>query len=209
MEPSGNIYFYTNLMGRIMFMATEEILGHNGVNAISNLAGLSKFIDQYPPHNQKLEFPFEYISHLQGAMESYYGPRGGRGVALRIGRSCFQHGLREFGPLFGLTDLAFRLLPIGTRIQLGASAFADIFNKYSDQRVRLEDTEKTLFWHIERCPLCWQRHENSPACQMAVGLIQEALYWVSGGKYYNVEETRCIAAGDPTCCIAIEKMPMS
>lgn len=209
MEPSGSHYFYTNSMGRIIFQATEEILGQNGVNAVSNLAGLSKFIEHYPPNNQKLEFTFESVSHLQGALESYYGPRGGRGVALRIGRACFQYGLREFRPHFGLTDLAFRLLPMSARLQTGAAAFAGIFNKHSDQQGRLEDSGHILYWHIERCPLCWGRKESSPVCQMAVGLVQEALYWVSGGKFYNVEETRCIAAGDPTCTIAFEKTPMS
>ena len=35
-----------------------------------------------------------------------------------------------------------------------------------------------------------------PVCHLAVGLLQEALYWVSGGKVFNVEEKTCIAAGD-------------
>ena len=209
MNTSGTNYYYPNRMGRIIFLATEEILGRNGVNAVSNLAGLSEFIDHYPPNNQELAFSFEYISHLQSALEDFYGPHGGRGVELRIGRACFQHILREYGPLFGLTDLAFRLLPLGTKLKIGAAAFADIFNKHTDQRVRLEDKEKVLLWHIEQCPLCWERHSDSPACQMAVGMIQEALYWVSGGKYFNVEESHCIAMGDPKCTIVIEKTPMS
>jgi hypothetical protein len=209
MEVIGDLYFYPNRMGRIIYLAAEEILGHNGVNAVSNLAGLSQYIDDYPLNNQSLGFPFEYTSRLMGALEDFYGPRGGRGVALRIGRACFQHGLREFGPLFGLTDLAFRMLPMTTRLHLGAAAFAEIFNQYSDQRVRLEETDKQLFWHIEHCPLCWQRKSTSPACQMAVGLLQEALYWVSGGKYYSINETLCIANGDSTCTITIEKTPMS
>ena len=44
---------------------------------------------------------------------------------------------------------------------------------------------------------------------MAVGLLQEGLYWVSGGKYFNVEETDCIAKGDLACTIMIDKVPMS
>lgn len=208
MNTLSKTYYYPNRMGRIIFLAAEEVLGQNGVNAISNLAGLSEFIGHYPQNNQLLEFRFEYISRLQSALEDYYGPHGGRGVALRIGRACFQHVLREFGPLFGLTDLAFRLLPFGTKLKIGAAAFADIFNKYTDQHVRLEDTGKTLLWQIEKCPLCWERHTNTATCQMAVGLIQEALIWISGGKNFNVEETECIAKGDLTCTIAIDKTPM-
>jgi predicted hydrocarbon binding protein len=44
---------------------------------------------------------------------------------------------------------------------------------------------------------------------LAVGLLQEALYWVSGGKYFHVEEKNCIASGDSTCTIVIEQAPMS
>ena len=214
MEASGGRYYYPNRMGRIIFLAAEEILGRTGVSAVSNMAGLSEFIDHYPANNQHLDFPFEYISRLQAAIEDFYGPHGGRGVALRIGRACFQHVLREYGPLFGLTDLAFRLLPLMTKVKLGAVAFADIFNKYTDQRVKVEDQGQVLLWQIERCPLCWQRHampgkSDSAVCQMAVGLLQESLYWVSGGKYFYVEESHCIARGDLTCTIVIEKTPMS
>jgi predicted hydrocarbon binding protein len=196
-------------MGRIILLATEEILGRNGTNAILNLAGLSDFIENYPPNNPNPEFSFEYISRLQNALEDFYGPRGGRGVALRIGRASFQHVLREYGHLLGLTDVAFRLLPLGAKLKIGASAFADIFNKHTDQRVKVEDKGKNLLWHIERCPYCWEQHSNNTACHMAVGLIQEALYWVSGGRTFNVEETQCMAKGDLTCTIVIEKTPMS
>jgi predicted hydrocarbon binding protein len=209
MEVPAPAYFYPNHMGRIILLALEEIVSRNGVNAILNLAELSDLIDNYPPHNQNLEFPFQTISRLQGALEDMYGPRGGRGVALRVGRACFQYGLREFGPLFGLTDFTFRLLPTHPKLKMGATSFADIFNKYSDQRVSLEDQGDRLLWHIERCPLCWERRTETPCCHMAVGVLQESLYWVSGGKYFNVEETHCIASGDPVCTIVIDKTPMS
>ena len=125
----------------------------------------------------------------------------GRGLALRVGRACLKYGLREFGPELGLTDLAFRLLPLQTKLKTGSEAFAALFNKYTDQQVRLERDEKYIFWHIERCPLCWERRTESACCHLAVGLLQEALFWVSGGKYFEVEEKKCIACGDSTCTI--------
>ena len=209
MEKSGSDYFYPNRMGRIIFLAIEEILGRNGVNALLNRAELPQFIDHYPPNNHDLGFSFQVLSSLQNTIEEYYGPHGGRGVALRIGRACFQHGLREYGPLLGLTEVAFRLMPLKTKLSIGGSAFAELFNKYTDQRVRLEDKEDALLWHIDRCPLCWERHSDIVSCQMAVGLLQESMYWLSGGKYFRVEEIHCIANGDSTCTIAIDKTPMS
>lgn len=202
-------YYYPNRMGRIIFQALEEILGRNGVNAILNLGSLGELILNSPAQNHNLDLSFESIGQLQSALESFYGPHGGRGVALRVGRACFQHGLREYGPAVGLTDMAFRLLPLQAKFKVGANALAGIFNQQSDQRVRVEEKGDTLLWSIERCPLCWGRHTNSASCQMAVGLLQESLYWMSGGKFFHVEEIQCMAAGDPICTILIDKTPMS
>jgi predicted hydrocarbon binding protein len=208
MNTSDVSYFYPNRMGRIILLAMEEVLGRNGVNAILNLASLTEYIGNYPPHNQDLKIPFEDISRIQQALEGAYGPRGGRGLALRAGRACLKYGLREFGPELGLTDLAFRLLPLPTKLKTGSDAFAALFNQFTHQRVRLERDEKFLYWNIERCPLCWGRQADGPCCHLAVGLIQEALYWLSGGKYFLVEETKCIASGDSACTIVIEQTPM-
>ena len=209
MNPSPTFYHYPNQMGRILLLSGDEILGRPGMSAVLNsIPEGVRFVENYPLPNQKLEFPFELVSGLQSSLELIYGPQGGRGLSMRIGRACFQQGLREFGPLFGLTDLAFRLLPLKTKIRVGAGAFADIFNKHSDQRVHIEDHEKHLAWHIERCPVCWGRKTEIPSCHLAVGLLQEALYWVSGGKMFNVVETQCCAMGDSECVILIEKIPL-
>jgi predicted hydrocarbon binding protein len=206
--PEGSFY-YPNKMGRIILVAMEEIIGHSGINSVLNLVSLSSFIDHYPPPNQELRFPFELVSRIQFGLEEAYGPRGGRGVSLRVGRACFRYGLKEFGALMGLTDMAFRLLPLQTKLKLGIQSFADIFNKYSDQRVRVEEDAEHFYWHIERCPVCWDRQAEAPICHLAVGLLQESLYWAGSGKFFEVEEMHCIACGDETCTIKIDKLPMS
>jgi hypothetical protein len=207
-NTAGNVYYYPNNMGRIILLAMEEILGHNGINAVLNMADLSNLIDHYPPNNLDLEFKFNDLSKIQATLEEAYGPRGGRGLALRSGRASFKYGLREFAPSFEETDNAYRLLPLNEKIHVGGQILMDTFNTYSDQRVRVEENKEQYTWHIDRCPLCWERQSDSPVCQFAVGLLQEALFWVSGGKFYIVEETHCIAKGDKSCTIAINKQPL-
>ncbi len=206
---SAPIYFYPNRMGRILLLAMEEILGYLGVIAVLDLAHLPNYIDLSLASNQDLKFPFEHISRFQTSLEHAYGPRAGRGLSLRIGRACLKYGLREYGPELGLTDLAFRLLPFPTRLKVGSEALAGLFNRLADQRVRLDVDEMRIYCHIERCPLCWERHADGPCCALAVGFLQEALYWVSGGKYFRVEEEKCIACGDSTCTIVIDRTPLS
>ena len=149
------------------------------------------------------------MSKLHQSLEQVYGPRGGRGLALRSGRACFKYGIKEYGSMLGLTEMAFRLLPLPTKLRTGARSFADLFNKHTDQQVRVEETEAQILWHIERCPLCWERHAEEPVCHLAVGLLQEALYWLSGGKVFSVEETACHARGDEHCIITIQKAPLT
>jgi predicted hydrocarbon binding protein len=201
-------FFYPNKMGRIILQSMEEVIGHIGVNAVLNLANLNSRINHYPPNDLEKGFNFVELSQIQEALEGLYGPRGGRGLALRTGRVCFKYGLREFGSLLGATDIAFRLLPFDPKLRAGADLFAEAFNKYSDQKVRVEEQADRFLWHIDRCPICWQRQVDAPVCHLAVGILQESLYWASGGKVYNVEETACVAMGDPACTIVIEKKPL-
>lgn len=106
-------YYYSNRMGRMLLLSGEEILGRPGMVAVlKSMPAGQHYIETYPPANERLEFPFQVVSELYPVMVLRYGHQGGRGLLIRMGRVCFQRGLREFGPLFGLTDLAFRLLPL-------------------------------------------------------------------------------------------------
>lgn len=201
-------FYYPNQMGRIILMSMEEVMGRNGVNAVLKLASQQALIEKENSDDTKLDFPFSTVGALGGTLEQVYGPHGGRGLATRIGRACFNYGVRQYSTQMGLTETAFRLLPLPAKLNAGARAFAELFNKFTDQRVRIEEDGKKLLWHIERCPLCWERHAHEPVCHLAVGLLQEALYWLSGGKIFNVEEQTCIATGDKTCTIVIDQSPI-
>jgi len=201
-------FYYPNRMGRIILLSMEEVMGRNGVNAILKLASLPSLMEAYPSDDAKLAFPFTTLSNITDMLEHAYGPHGGRGLALRVGRACFNYGVRQYGTRLGLTEMAFRLLPLPLKVNAGARIFAELFNNYTDQRVRVEEDDGKLFWHIDRCPLCWERKAQDPVCHLAVGLLQEALYWLSGGKVFNVEEQTCIAAGDATCTIVIDQSPI-
>ena len=201
-------FYYPNRMGRIILLSMEEVMGRNGVNAILKLAALSPLMEAYPEDDTKLAFPFKTLGIITDTLEHAYGPHGGRGLALRVGRACFNYGVRQYGTQLGLTEMAFRLLPLPMKVSAGARVFAGLFNNFTDQRVRVEEEDGKLLWHIDRCPLCWERKAHDPVCHLAVGLLQEALYWLSGGKIFNVEEQTCIAAGDATCTIVIDQSPI-
>jgi predicted hydrocarbon binding protein len=183
-------------------------MGRNGVNAILKLASLSSLMESYPADDTTRAFPFSALGTITDTLEQVYGPHGGRGLAVRVGRACFNYGVRQYGSQLGLTEMAFRLLPPPKKVSAGARVFAELFNNFTDQRVRVEEEDGKILWHIDRCPICWERKAQDPVCHLAVGLLQEALYWLSGGKVFNVEEQTCIAAGDATCTIVIDQSPI-
>lgn len=200
-------HYYPNILGRIILQAMEEILGIGGLNAMLDQANLSGLIQNYPPGNMKRELPYSQISKMMASLEANYGQRPGQGLAVRTGRACFKYGLREVGQQNMLSNQNFRLLPLNTKIREGARLLADFFSQYTEQRAWFEEDDQHFYWHTDNCPLCWQRQADDPVCHLAVGTLQEALYWVSGGKLYRVEEMSCIAKGDPACIIRTDKRP--
>jgi predicted hydrocarbon binding protein len=211
MEPipkSG--HYYCNKFVYLALTAFEDVMGKNGLNAILNLAHLPHLIDNFPPDNLERGFDFADFSALNTALEEMYGPRGGRGLALRAGRAVFDGALRNFGALAGVGDLAFRVLPLHTKMRVGLPSMAKIFSQLSDQLSTVEERENEFIYTIHLCPVCWGRPKvDKPVCYIANGLIVGSLHWVSGGHEFRVTETKCVAMGDPTCEFHIPKQPLS
>ncbi len=202
--------YYPNKFGFIIIRSLEEVMGKNGLNAILNLGGLSNYIENYPPDNLEKGFDFAELSAIGNALEEMYGPRGGRGLALRGGRATFSDALKNFGALAGVADLAFVVLPLHAKLRIGVPAMAKIFSQLSDQLSTVEERDNEYIYTIHKCPVCWGRHNaDKPVCFIATGLLQEGLKWVSGGNEFRVNESKCVAVGDEICEFVIQKDPIS
>ncbi|MBI4631658.1 MAG: 4-vinyl reductase [Chloroflexi bacterium] len=186
----------------------EEVMGKNGLNAILNMASLQRLIDNYPPEDLEREFDFSDYSALHAALEEMYGPRGGRGLALRAGRATFAQGLKNFGALAGVGDMAFKVLPLAVKIKVALPSMAKVFSQVSDQYSTVEELDNDYVYTIHKCPCCWGRKSDKQVCYTATGLLQEAFKWVSGGHEFRVNEDKCIAMGDPACTFIIQKEPI-
>jgi hypothetical protein len=205
-EKSG--YYYPNLIARIFLESIEEIMGSNGIKALLNMANMANLIDNYPPRNLSKEFDFADFANLNEAMEMMYGPRGGRALSLRAGRKAFDQGLKNFGPMVGIADRTFRMLPLKLRMKVGLGAMAKAFSSTSVQISYVQEEEDHFMYFIDRCPVCWGRHSDTPICHAAMGIILEGLNWGTGGLKFKTSEVTCIAKGDPSCTFVISKVPL-
>jgi predicted hydrocarbon binding protein len=185
----------------------EEVMGRNGVSAALNMAGLGAWVGAYPPDDMQRGVDFAEVSAINQALEEMYGPRAGRNLARRSAWATFKHGVGTFGAFAGLGDLALKVVPLSAKLKVAIPALARVFTETSDQETTVDEMDDAFLYIIHRCPMCWGRRAEAPVCSAAVGLLEEGLRWVSGGRSFQVEETRCIAMGDEVCELRIEKEP--
>lgn len=206
LEPSG--LYYPNRIARSFLWAMEEVMGKNGLNTILGLAGLETYIDHPPPDTLTKQFDFAHLAAISQALEDMYGARGGRGMALRIGRACFAHGMKSFGALAGISDPAFRVLPLNSRVYLGLEALASVFTNFGDQKTGVSDTPNAYEFRMDVSAMAWARTSDRPVCHAIAGMIQEMLRWASNGYEFHVQETACHATGSEECVFKINKKPI-
>ncbi len=183
-------------------------MGQSSLNAVLSLAGLDQYIQSGVEDNLKKEFDFSGLAGICQALEEVYGTRGGRGMALRIGRAAFARGIKNFGAMAGIRDPAFAALPLEQRTELGLKALAAIFTNFSDQASTVSEQGDHYLFETAYSPMAWGRHADRPICHALVGIIQESLRWASDGYEFHVQEIECRAAGQSSCVFQINKQPI-
>lgn len=206
LETSG--LYYPNFIARRFLLAMDEVMGKNSLNAVLEIADLGAFIDQLPPDNLQRQFDFAHMAALNEALEKMYGPRGGRGLALRVGRACFAQGFKNFGALKGVSDPAFQVLPLQARVKIGLPALANVFTGFSDQQSVVEEDETVYRIIVYASPMAWGRTADRPVCHALVGIWQEGLRWISNGHEFHVQETTCRAVSGEQCIFTVNKQPI-
>jgi hypothetical protein len=207
----------TQRLRRIFLLAMDEVLGKDDVDSV--LETMSSFprsltsgqvraslVEGHETAADPASESQASLSRLLGAIGQLYGSQVGRGISLRIGRACFHHGLREFGGSLGMAEPTFRLRPFPQRLRDTAAAVADLLTPASAGDIFLEEHAGEVILHIGRCG---EKPAQEPFCDLALGLAQEALYWLSGGKIFSVEEVACTARADTACSLRIDPVPLS
>jgi hypothetical protein len=203
MIDSYSNYYDPENAGSVLLTSIAEVMGEKYLNSVLDPAQLSGASE-----SGKI-ISFKTVSDLQIGLEQAYGLRGGQGLALRFGRNFFNNAVRLYGESLGLNQNTFQLQSIQQKIRTLLHVTADLFHKFTDHQVVLEETQVGYLWRVSRCPFCQDRKATGPICHFTIGLLQEALFWVSGGKMYQVDEIACMACGDPECTVLISRDPLT
>ncbi|MCK6577904.1 MAG: 4-vinyl reductase [Anaerolineae bacterium] len=192
---------YPNHFAADLISAMVEVMGEYGLNETLGVHHVARPADT----SLKRAYPFTALGQINSALNTVYGERGGRGMALRTGRAWFSNGMRGFGAMVGVGDPAFRVLTISNRCRVALIAQVEIFSRFSDQTTLFEETAGDFRIVVEHSPFAAGLQEERPVCHVLVGLFQECLRWASNGRDYLVRETHCTAAGGDTCTFVIQK----
>lgn len=198
---------FPNKISRTLLLAVRDVIGENASEAVLTTARLSHLIGVVLPVNFNPGLTFAEVGRLFEAIEGIYGVRGGQRLSRQAGRESFKYWVEGLGGVMGFADVAFRILPLSIRARIGIEVLAEIFNRYSGQRVTLGQGSDSYFFVLERCGFCYGRRADEPSCAFPAGVLEETLFWVSLGRHFTVEETTCIATGDPVCTFYIDKRP--
>jgi predicted hydrocarbon binding protein len=189
---------------RVLLEAIEDVMGENGTKAVLNAGGLSNYIDNFPPKSLEMEANFAEYGAAQQAVEDFYGPRGARAMLLRIGRATFQFGLRDQPAILGLAGIALKALPEKTRMKLILDRMAKAAEERVNQPTIVREEADAFYFIVEECPCRWRPPHDKPCCYVTVGVLMEAMAWITG-KLHKVEEVACISNGASGCVYRIAK----
>lgn len=206
LEPSG--FYYPNRIARAYLRGMQATLGPGDYASILEITELAEYLAEAPPDTMDRHFDFVYFTALNQGLESLFGARGGRSMALRIGRAWFEQGMNRFGAFAALDHPAFKALPLAQRAQIALQALVKIFSEHTDQITSMRDQDMHYEISIDTSPMIWGRQTDLPVCHSLVGLFQATLQAASGGYEYHVVETTCHAVGQDLCIFHINKKPI-
>ncbi len=187
-----------NALMRQALVAIEEVMGQKGLHAVLRTSKLEQYIDHLPPDDLNPSINAADYARLNEAIEAFYG-RGGRGMLQRVGKASFEYAIREKSALFGVAGVALKMLSTKARIRFVLTRMAGAVTKANPQLlVDVEETDAGFAYVAQICSLCYGRHSDKPVCHLYVGSITEGVRWATG-QVYQVQETQCIAKGDPCC----------
>ena len=192
---------------RVLFLSMEDVMGSNGVSAVLNASGLTRFVKNYPPNDLTPCVPFEDYATVVKAVEDFYGPRAARASLIRVGRATFQYAMKEHPATLGLAGLALKMLPLNMQMKTVLNNVASGMTKELNEPAHVQEQADCYLYIKDACGACQGRQAERPVCFTTAGAILESLKWATS-KHFDVSETACRAMGGSTCTFRIAKTPL-
>jgi predicted hydrocarbon binding protein len=198
--------YIPNSMMYVTLLTFQDIIGVNGLNSILNYSGLTKYRDNFPPNDDKLEVLGSDFRKMVGAIIAIFGEKGARPLLYKAGRRGFQLVLEKNPAMLGFMELGLKLLSKRKRLEKVFTLGAESANKNFGENQRFYVSDEGLVCELFDCYWCKGLKSTGPICFGEVGLDAEVAKWATGDEH-DVEEVLCRAKGDDVCKIVISFEP--
>lgn len=150
----------------------------------------------------------DLLFRIQQALQSHYGADGANGILWRVGRSFYREYLLQLDDGQGILRSDLRFLPFRKKIHAGLAILAETFSGIDGQHIEVTWKDGRYFWRIQECIQCRNQTDTQWKCSFFLGLVQEYISWIGGGKSFLVDEEECISRGAATCILRIDPRPV-
>lgn len=190
---------------RVVQEGARELIGQAGLSAV---VGDCVCFSTDPLDPEKQRMSFDQLAASMDALDATFGKNGGLGLVLRAGRASFSYFLREFGAETRLNEVEFRLLPTRVRLRTGMERLAGVISGACSLRVGVMENDGQWVCHVSGLDANAARRTGCVICHFIAGLLQEYLYWASGGKTYMINRFECAQENQAACAILINQQPL-
>ena len=144
----------------------------------------------------------------QHILEGLFGPRGAIGIARRAGMAAFRPFLHAYAREAGFEELEFRLMPPRRKMLTGLRAMAGLLTREGFPPIHIRETERGIIWSMRLNQDDLKDNNRQSLCQFFIGLLQEYLGWISGGKFFVLDELTPVNGNEMVCAIRIDPRPL-
>jgi hypothetical protein len=183
----------TNTTAQFLYEGAQELLGADFLQTVMQKRSPASGCD----------WTLAEIRPFLRSLEARFGEPSSHGLTLRIGRAAFRYGLKQLGEQAGFYAANFRLLPAPRRLESGLRTLAAVVADGLGDQVAVAADEGAWYWKMR-----WEGEMDGRYCYLVTGMLQEFSSWAGNGRFYQVKETECQAAGAQTCTFRIDKKPL-
>ncbi len=197
----------------ILLTQVEDMMGRRSLIMLLRQTGLDEYIDKAPPSDDTPTITVGQYSELLANIYEIFGARGAKPIFLRGGRLGAAEIRKQRPAQFALGGAALKLLPTAKRMRIVLDKLVAQGEEMYGATYGLAEEEDAFYLSIADCHYCaaiahharqTNRRINRPVCHIPTAVIAEMVEWATGQKHL-VEETSCIAVGDPVCRFRIAK----
>lgn len=198
-----------NFLMRSWLESIQMVIGLNGLKSILNYAHLEKYINNFPPDNNKTETPITDLQSLFRSLYELFGRKGTRSLSLRTGRTFAVKAIEGRPTMAKGVQLASRFVPETKKMYFVLKKLEEQYKEMitsPSEIISAEVKEEKDYFLI-----IFREHFESegvlaevPVCDVFLGMIQYFMEWITGHEH-TVEEIECRAMGHPADVFKIVK----